>query len=58
MIRLKSCSRCGVGDLFDGDDEYGRYVACIQCGYMGYADKPLSIEVAKAEQMRRRGRRH
>ncbi|APV44782.1 hypothetical protein Dform_01460 [Dehalogenimonas formicexedens] len=58
MINLKSCPRCRTGDLFDGSDEYGCYSACIQCGYMGYSGKTISIEVAKAEQLRRRGRRY
>lgn len=58
MINLKSCPRCHVGDLFHGCDEYGRYKACIQCGYMGYTDESLSIEEAKTEQLRRRGRRY
>ena len=31
MLWLKSCSRCR-GDLFEGGDVYGAYVACAQCG--------------------------
>ena len=31
IIRSKGCQRCG-GDLFLEHDEYGVYVACIQCG--------------------------
>jgi hypothetical protein len=58
VINLRSCPRCRIGDLFDGSDQYGPYKACIQCGYMEYTEKPLSIEIAKAEQLRRRARRY
>ena len=33
MIHFKSCPRCH-GDLMVVDDMYGRYVQCLQCGYM------------------------
>jgi hypothetical protein len=32
MLWLKACPRCH-GDVQDGSDRYGPYVACIQCGY-------------------------
>ncbi|MBI4282699.1 MAG: hypothetical protein HY672_04360 [Chloroflexi bacterium] len=32
MTWLKCCPRCN-GDLYENKDPYGRYVACIQCGY-------------------------
>ncbi len=31
MLKTKSCTRCG-GNLSLERDEYGAYVACIQCG--------------------------
>ena len=31
MFWLKSCPRCS-GDLYQDDDQYGRYVSCLQCG--------------------------
>ena len=35
MIFFKSCPRC-VGDQVSDDDEYGRYVTCLACGYVEY----------------------
>jgi DNA-directed RNA polymerase subunit M/transcription elongation factor TFIIS len=32
MFCLKCCPRCG-GDLHSNRDEYGRYLACVQCGH-------------------------
>ena len=41
MFWLKSCSRCG-GDLYDDRDQYGYYIACIQCGhYLNVAEEAL-----------------
>lgn len=33
MIWLKSCPRCNEGDLYEERDLYGRFLACLQCGY-------------------------
>lgn len=30
---LKGCPRCG-GDLTEESDMYGRYISCVQCGYI------------------------
>ena len=30
MYWLKACSKCG-GDLYEGTDMFGPYVACLQC---------------------------
>ena len=30
---FKECPRCG-GDLHEESDIYGRYVSCVQCGYI------------------------
>ena len=32
-IYLKQCPRCN-GDVGVGSDQYGRYLHCLQCGYM------------------------
>ncbi len=33
MIKFKLCPRC-KGDLLLGEDLYGEYLTCIQCGYL------------------------
>ena len=33
MMYLKECPKCH-GDLVAGEDIHGRYVSCIQCGYL------------------------
>ena len=33
MLYVKACPRC-QGDVELGSDMYGRYLACLQCGYM------------------------
>ena len=39
MFWLKSCPRCH-GDLYEGRDFYGLYIACLQCGhYLGEAEE-------------------
>lgn len=32
MYWLRACPRCH-GDLCTGDDVYGPYITCLQCGY-------------------------
>ena len=32
MIYFKGCPRCN-GDLREDSDTFGRYLACLQCGY-------------------------
>ncbi|MFP6678993.1 MAG: hypothetical protein VB824_02400 [Dehalococcoidia bacterium] len=31
-LYLKACPRC-EGDIALDDDQYGRYMECLQCGY-------------------------
>jgi len=33
MIWLKCCPKFNKGDLVQGGDTYGSYIACLQCGY-------------------------
>jgi len=32
-VKFKGCPKCH-GDLYLNRDLYGRYVTCLQCGYM------------------------
>lgn len=58
MVRywLKQCPRCR-GDLRDESDIYGRYVACVQCGYILKEDEEALLaagtlrETASAEKV-------
>ena len=33
MTWLRSCPRCGAGDVTENRDMYGSFVLCVQCGY-------------------------
>ncbi len=33
MITFKGCPKCH-GDLYLSKDMYGKYISCLQCGYM------------------------
>ena len=33
MMYFKECPKCH-GDLIAGEDLHGRYLSCIQCGYL------------------------
>ncbi len=33
MIKFKGCPKCR-GDLYLNKDMYGKYLSCLQCGYM------------------------
>ncbi len=33
MIKLKACPKCH-GDLYLEKDQYGRFLSCLQCGYL------------------------
>ena len=39
MIKFKVCPRCH-GDLYLNEDVFGKYVNCLQCGYMKDAEAP------------------
>ena len=42
-IYLKQCPRC-VGDITTGSDHYGKYIHCMQCGYMADIEYPNQRE--------------
>ena len=40
MFKLRGCPKCH-GDLYAGEDIYGVYLSCIQCGrYFSVAEAP------------------
>jgi hypothetical protein len=44
MFWLKECPRCR-GDLHDESDYYGRYIACMQCGYVLNGEEERRLRV-------------
>jgi acetyl-CoA carboxylase beta subunit len=32
MLTRKKCPKCG-GNIYSGNDYYGKYEQCLQCGY-------------------------
>jgi len=42
MFWLKRCLKC-KGDLYEGADIHGPYVACLQCGRNLTAEQELSL---------------
>ena len=49
MFKLRGCPKCH-GDLYLGEDIYGAYLSCVQCGrYFAVAEKTArgeDLEVA------------
>ena len=49
MFKLRGCPKCH-GDLYLGEDIYGRYMNCVQCGrYCALpeaTDRPVAREMA------------
>ena len=39
MIKFKLCPRCR-GDLYLGEDIFGAYYSCLQCGYLRDVEEP------------------
>ena len=40
MFKLRGCPKCH-GDLYVGEDIYGAYLSCVQCGrYFAIAEAP------------------
>ena len=46
MIRFKGCPKCH-GDLYLSKDMYGKYLTCLQCGFL--KDLSAQPEVAMPE---------
>ncbi len=43
MFNLRACPRCR-GDLYAGEDIYGVYLSCVQCGrYFPFAEVPARV---------------
>ena len=42
MIKFKVCPRCN-GDLYLNEDIFGKYLNCLQCGYMKDEEAPAVI---------------
>ena len=38
MVYFKSCPRCSGDQVLDSD-EYGKYIACVACGYVAYPEE-------------------
>ena len=51
MIKLKACPKCH-GDLYLEKDQYGRFLSCLQCGYLMELLEKLP-EISLSEQSRR-----
>lgn len=39
MLYFKACPRC-QGDMYTDKDQFGPFVACLQCGY--HCDPPVA----------------
>ena len=33
MLKLKACPKCR-GDMSPGEDQFGKYLSCLQCGLL------------------------
>ena len=44
MLYLKSCPKC-LGDLTAGQDGYGTFISCLQCGFMRDLDVKSTITI-------------
>ena len=44
MLKLKGCPKCH-GDLYLNRDMYGKYLTCLQCGYLKDLPEEPAIEV-------------
>ncbi len=39
MIKFKICPKC-LGDLYLREDIFGKYLSCMQCGYLKDVEAP------------------
>ena len=55
MIKFKFCPRCR-GDLYLTEDIFGKYLSCLQCGYLKdlvmTEDRSTLLPVADKEEAR------
>lgn len=42
MIKFKVCPKCR-GDLYLGEDIFGKYLSCMQCGYLKDVEEPQPL---------------
>jgi predicted nucleic acid-binding Zn ribbon protein len=40
MIKFKTCPKCR-GDLYLSEDIFGKYLSCLQCGYLKDVEEPV-----------------
>ena len=50
-IFLKQCPRCN-GDIGIGEDQYGSYTYCLQCGYMSDIGRSSQFKSASISTIR------
>jgi len=43
MLRFKACPKCR-GDMSPGEDQYGKYLSCLQCGLLLEIPQKPAIE--------------
>lgn len=55
MIKFKLCPRCR-GDLYLGEDIFGIYYSCLQCGYLRDVEPPKRVSGLKVDTENREGR--
>ena len=50
MIKFKFCPKCR-GDLYLAEDIFGKYISCLQCGFLKDLpeEKPEQSELAYAD---------
>ena len=48
MIYFKGCPRC-QGDMNTCWDQYGRYLQCLQCGFIPYPKNAIVTQVGEAK---------
>ena len=49
MVYLKACPRCR-GDLALTEDSYGRFLECLQCGYLRDVEEPGLVSAVGREE--------
>ena len=56
MLQLKSCPKCGSGDMAIDRDVYGWFRQCIQCGCIQDLSEATVKEIAARVKTRRSSR--